>query len=481
MTFTTLTFLLFVPLVFGLYWSLPRQGARNLLLVAASYVFYAWWDVRFSLLMLAASLVDFSAGLLLARTERETWRRAIVAGSCTVGLGLLGFFKYFHFFADNLRLAAASVGVHLSAPTLTVVLPVGISFYTFQTLSYVIDVYRRRLPATRDVVEYMAYVSFFPQLVAGPIERGAHLLPQFQSLRRFDLDEAREGLRFMLWGFFKKMALADNLGAVVDAAYARPFAADGPTLALATFAFAFQIYCDFSAYSDIAVGCGRLFGVRLMRNFAHPYFARSVAEFWRRWHISLSTWFGEYVYVPLGGNRTGRARQAVNVMITFLLSGFWHGASWNFVIWGGLNGLMVVPASLRRARDKARATDVPGGEGRLPSPAALAGMLGTFAFACVAWVFFRARTFTDALTVFDRVVAGPWTAAALGRALAPQAHLVALVVGLVALEWATRRHWHPLRVHAWPRPLRWALYTALIWATLGLSRGVSGAFIYFQF
>lgn len=481
MTFTTLTFLLFVPAVFGLYWSLPRQRARNLLLVAASYVFYAWWDVRFSLLMLVASLVDFTAGLLLARTEREGLRRAVVAGSCTVGLGLLGFFKYFHFFADNLRLAAELVGVQLSPLTLRVVLPVGISFYTFQTLSYVIDVYRRRLPATRDVVEYMAYVSFFPQLVAGPIERGAHLLPQFQSARRFDLDQARDGLRFMLWGFFKKMALADNLGAVADAAYANPAAADGPTLALATFAFAFQIYCDFSAYSDIAVGCARLFGIRLMRNFAHPYFSRSVAEFWRRWHISLSSWFADYVYVPLGGSRTSRARQAFNVMVTFLLSGFWHGASWNFVIWGGLNGLMVLRASLRRSPVKARAGDVPGGEGLLPSPSALFGMAGTFAFACLAWVFFRAATVTDALIVFDRIAEGPWSAEVLRRTLAPSAHLLALVGALVALEWLTRRHWHPLRVEAWPRPLRWALYTLLAWTTLGLGRGVSGAFIYFQF
>ena len=481
MTFTTLTFLLFLPVVFALYWAAKRQRLRNLVLVLASYFFYGWWDVRFAVLMAVASTVDFLAGIALERVEAPRARRAILLASCSVSLGLLGFFKYFGFFAENARALAASVGITLTPFELDVVLPVGISFYTFQTLSYVIDVYRRDMRATHDVVEYMAYVSFFPQLVAGPIERAPHLLPQFQSLRVFDPDEARAGLRFMAWGFFKKLVLADNLGAVADAAFRSVGTADAPTLAIATVAFAFQIYCDFSAYSDIAVGCGRLFGVSLMRNFAYPYFSQSVAEFWRRWHISLSTWFRDYVYVPLGGARVGTLERVRNVMVTFLLSGLWHGASWNFVIWGALNGLAVLPSVLWRGPEKVRDPEVPGGPGWLPSPGAAVRMAGVFFFACVAWVFFRARTLPDAWLVLKRLATGPWTAAAVAAAASQVWFVFAILAVFVAVEWTARRHWHPLQWPALPRPLRWAGYTVLLWLTLALSREHGGAFIYFQF
>jgi D-alanyl-lipoteichoic acid acyltransferase DltB (MBOAT superfamily) len=478
-TFTTLTFLLFLPTVFALYWTMPRHRLRNLVLVLASYFFYGWWDYRYAALMAVASAVDFVAAIGLERFHRPRWRRAILLASFTCSLGLLGFFKYFGFFAENARALAAAVGITLTPLELKVVLPVGISFYTFQTLSYVIDVYRGELPATHDLIEYMAYVSFFPQLVAGPIERAGHLLPQFQTPRVFDADAAREGLRSMAWGFFKKMALADTLGAVADATFAQVGTADAPTLAVGTICFAFQIYCDFSAYSDIAVGCGRLFGVQLMRNFAYPYFSQSVAEFWRRWHISLSTWFRDYVYVPLGGGREGMARRIRNVMITFVLSGLWHGASWNFVVWGALNGLAVLP-SLGRRRSGGDG-EVPGGEGLLPSAGVLVRMTGTFLFACLAWVFFRTRTLTDAWTVLHRLAAGPWTIAAIAAALEPVRLLFPLVAAFVAAEWIARRHWHPLQWPALPRPLRWAGYTLLLWVTLLLSRGARGAFIYFQF
>jgi D-alanyl-lipoteichoic acid acyltransferase DltB (MBOAT superfamily) len=481
LTFTTLTFLLFLPTVFALHWASPRQRWRNLVLVVASYFFYGWWDARFALLMAVASTVDFLAGIALERTEAPRWRRLILLGSCTCSLGLLGFFKYFGFFAENARALAASMGLTLTPFELRVVLPVGISFYTFQTLSYVIDVYRRDLRATHDVVEYMAYVSFFPQLVAGPIERAPHLLPQFQSARVFDRDEAREGLRFMAWGFFKKLVLADNLGTVGDAAFRDVAAADAPTLALATVAFAFQIYCDFSAYSDIAVGCGRLFGIRLMRNFAYPYFSQGVAEFWRRWHISLSTWFRDYVYVPLGGGRVGPLTRARNVIVTFLLSGLWHGASWNFVVWGLLNGLAVLPAALSRGTGRGPYPEVPGGDGRLPSPAAAARIAATFLFTCVAWVFFRAPTLSDAGLVLARLATGPWSLPAVLAAVAEVRLLFAALAVFVAIEWTARRHWHPLQWPALPRPLRWAGYSVLVWLTLALSREQGGAFIYFQF
>lgn len=481
MTFTTLTFLLFLPIVFGLYWATPRQRWRNLVLVLASYFFYGWWDLRYAALMAVASTVDFLAGIALERVENPRGRRVILLMSSACSLGLLGFFKYFGFFADNARALGASVGITLTPFELDVVLPVGISFYTFQTLSYVIDVYRRELRATNDIVEYMAYVSFFPQLVAGPIERAPHLLPQFQTPRVFDGAQAREGLRSMAWGFFKKLALADNLGRVADAAFNSVATADGPTLAVATVCFAFQIYCDFSAYSDIAVGCARLFGVQLMRNFAYPYFSQSVAEFWRRWHISLSTWFRDYVYVPLGGGRVGTLKRVRNVLITFLLSGLWHGASWNFVIWGALNGVAVLPSVLSRRKGSGGGQEVPGGEGLFPSAIVLARMTGTFLFACLAWIFFRARTLSEAGDVFARLFAGPWSRATISGALAPVQVLFPLLAAFVAVEWVARRQWQPLQWPALPRPLRWAGYSVLLWMTLALAREQGGAFIYFQF
>ena len=481
MLFTTLTFLVFLPVVCAAYWLIPRQRGRNALLVAASYFFYGWWDARFAILMAVASFVDFVAAIAIDRSESPRRRRAILATSCAVSLGLLGYFKYAGFFAENALRLADALGIRLTPFELKVVLPVGISFYTFQTLSYVIDVYRRQLRPTRSLIDYMAYVSFFPQLVAGPIERAGHLLPQFGSLRTFDEPAARDGLRLMAWGFFKKMAVADALGVLADAAYRDVGAADGPTLALATVCFAFQIYCDFSAYSDIASGCARLFGLELMRNFAYPYFSRGVAEFWRRWHISLSTWFADYVYVPLGGSRHGRLRQARNVLVTFLLSGLWHGASWNFVAWGALNGLAVLPGVLWPRGPRATVRDVPGGARALPSLRSLLAMGGTFLFVCATWVFFRAASLPDALAVLRRIAAGPWTLQAWTAAVNGLAHVALLLPAFVAIEWAYRRERHPLQWTALPRPARWLAYSALVWLTLWQSQPAAGAFIYFQF
>ncbi len=485
MKFTSLTYLLFLPLVFLLHWSSSDRKKQNAVLVFASYVFYGWWDWRFCGLMMASTLVDFTVGRRLDRAEAPGLRKALVATSVTVNLGILGFFKYFNFFAESAQSAAAQVGWNVHPITLKVILPVGISFYTFQTMSYVIDVYRRRLPAARSFLDYATYLSFFPQLVAGPIERGSRLLPQFQAPRRFDVSMAEDGARQMLWGVVKKLLIADQLAQVVDRVYTTPDAFTGPQLAFATICFAFQIYCDFSAYSDIAIGTARLFGVELMRNFAHPYLSQSLGEFWRRWHISLSTWFRDYVYIPLGGGRASRARRGFNVMVTFLLSGLWHGASWNFVIWGGINGAGVLPEVLSLKRNTRKATDIPVGDGRLPSLKALMRVAVTFTVVTLAWVFFRAADLSQALGILgsiatDSLRPGAWTPAGLHKAEAAMA--VALIAGLVTVEWLTRRRAHPFEaIRAWPRALRWALYTGLLWGSLYLTPPSSNPFIYFQF
>lgn len=480
MTFTTLTFLIFFVWVFAIYWSLRNRMAQNVLLVIVSYIFYGWWDWRFCWLMLASSLLDYVVGIALERGEVPWKRKAILSVGLSGNLAMLGFFKYFNFFAGNLQAFGAQLGWHFDPITVNVVLPVGISFYTFQTMSYSIDIYRRQLKATTHIVEYLAYVSFFPQLVAGPIERATHLLPQFLRARRFSSAQAIDGCRQALWGFAKKMVIADNLGPIVDAAYGNPGAYNGAELALATVFFAFQIYCDFSAYSDIAIGTARLLGFELMRNFAYPYFSQSVGEFWRRWHISLSTWFKDYVYFPLGGSRVPKPRMAMNVMITFLLSGLWHGASWNFIIWGGLNGLGVLPEILRPGHRRRVAAELPAAN---PTPATLLKIAATFSFICVGWVFFRAATLSSALEVFQRI--GTDFIGEAGGLLArhdvTDGRIFAALIVLVAAEWIQRAHPHPIVWVRWPQPVRWAAYTALFWTIIYLGTFGSGQFIYFQF
>jgi D-alanyl-lipoteichoic acid acyltransferase DltB (MBOAT superfamily) len=481
MTFTTFTFLVFTAVTFAAYWTLRTRRVQNALLLVASYVFYGWWDPRFCALMAASSLTDYALALAVAATDDPRRRRALLGVSIVANVGVLALFKYYDFFAQSLVSAAAALGVSLHAEPLRLVLPVGISFYTFQTLGYTIDVYRRRLGPTRDLVQYLGYVSFFPQLVAGPIERGPQLLPQFASDRVFDRELAVDGLRQALWGFVQKVALADNLATIVEGCYEGT--CRGPQSMIATVAFAFQIYWDFAGYSNIAIGTAKLFGIRLSQNFAYPYFSRSVAEFWRRWHITLSTWFRDYVYVPLGGNRRGRARQAVAVVVTFTLSGLWHGASWTFVVWGLFNGMLALP-SILRARAMDGPSTVPGGDGGLPSPTDLGRMLVTFTLVCIGWVFFRAASLPAALALLAamvRDVADPMA----WRDLAAHAdHLRGFLSALgivVVIEWVQRRHPHALVLPRWPRPLRWLLYTALVWSMLYVMREDPTRFIYFQF
>ena len=487
MTFSSLTFLVFLTVVFAAYWLLRERKSQNLLLLMMSYVFYGWWDWRFCGLMLLSSLMDFGFGMLLHRTDRARWRKSLLALSVVANLALLGFFKYYNFFAESFAEAAGSLGWNPGELTLNIILPVGISFYTFQSLSYTIDIYRRELEPTKSLVDYLAFVSFFPQLVAGPIERACDLLPQFGKERQFDAALATDGLRQMLWGLFKKVAVADRLALLVNPVYENPGEHSGIHLMFATICFAFQIYCDFSGYSDMAIGCARQFGIRLSRNFAYPYFSQDPREFWRRWHISLSTWFRDYVYIPLGGSRGGSAKNIRNLMVTFVVSGFWHGAAWTYLAWGAINGLLVAVRGPRRKKAGPR-THTPGGDRLIPGFGTLARMGATFTAICFCWIFFRAVTWSDALLIVRRIGGGLFERADALRlwnelSLTPGAYatLTTLLV-MLAIEWLGRRHDHPLAIARWPRPVRWTCYTVACWATLLLiPEGAGRDFIYFDF
>ncbi|MFP6665674.1 MAG: MBOAT family protein [Pirellulales bacterium] len=494
MTFTSLVFLLFLPTVLAVYWLLGRRSLQNSLLVLASYFFYGWWDVRFCGLMLISSLVDFGIGLGMDRSQSDRTRKWLLWLSIGCNLGLLAAFKYANFFLDSFRQFGDLFGFNMSSGTLEIVLPVGISFYTFQTLSYTIDIYRRRLQPTKHLVDYLAFVSFFPQLVAGPIERASRLLPQFQQSRSFDGAAFACGLRRILWGFFKKIVIADSLAGLVTEAYANPASASGPQLFLATVLFSFQIYCDFSAYSDIAIGTARLFNIRLMQNFAYPYFSQSLGEFWQRWHISLSTWFRDYVYIPLGGNRGSAARRGWNVVLTFLVSGLWHGAAWRFVAWGALHGATLTcgrrgnPSPGKEHRHKTTPEERPGGERLVPTLGTLSRMLTVFVVVCLFWVFFRANSLADALLIFQKIVAdifnfGAYQAIWQGYILrGPLFHVANVLIVFVLIEWCHRHMPYPLQIDHWPKPSRWVAYTLVFWFVAEYAdTAPANPFIYFQF
>jgi D-alanyl-lipoteichoic acid acyltransferase DltB (MBOAT superfamily) len=439
-------------------------------------VFYGWWDWRFLSLILLSSMVDFLVGLGLG-AARVRWKRRMLLGvSLVVNLGLLGFFKYFNFFAESFADAFTLLGSHIDPARLYVILPVGISFYTFQTLSYSIDVYRGRMEPSKDVISFFAFVAFFPQLVAGPIERASNLLPQFQRRREFDYSRAVDGSRQILWGLFKKIVIADN--AAIYANYIFNDAADlsGSTLLLGSVFFALQIYGDFSGYSDIAIGTARLFGFDLMRNFAFPYFSRDIAEFWRRWHISLSTWFRDYVYIPLGGSRGGRGMQVRNVIIIFLVSGFWHGANWTFLVWGALNAIYFLPLMLLKSNRENTDTVA---QGRLlPSLRELLQMGMTFFLTCLAWIFFRARSIPDALDY----IGGILSPSIINPPEIEFGWYPLMAVIFLLAEWLQREKQHALQLDGirLPSPLRWGLYYAIA-VLIMFYGGEQQSFIYFQF
>jgi len=479
MLFNSVEFLIFLPIVFSLYWLINGKNvkAQNTLLVISSYFFYGWWDWRFLALIAFSSLVDYFVGIGLGRVEDTKKRKLLLFASIAVNIGFLVFFKYFNFFAESFQEAFTFLGNPISDPILiNIVLPVGISFYTFQTLSYSIDLYRRKLQPTKDIISLFAFVSFFPQLVAGPIERATNLLPQFHKQRVFNYDQAADGMRQILWGLFKKVVIADNCAIYATDIFSNYSDHSGSTLLLGAIFFAFQIYCDFSGYSDIAIGTARLFGFNLMRNFAFPYFSRDIAEFWRRWHISLSTWFRDYVYIPLGGSRGGTWLNIRNVFIIFIVSGFWHGANWTFIAWGALNAIYFLPMMLLN-RNRVH-TNTVAENAIFPSIKEIIQMGTTFFFTVIAWVFFRSETVTDAFLYLSEMLS-------LSLFTYPEIFpkkIILLVAIFVVIEWVQRNKQHALQIEKMNHPmiLRWGLYYGIIFSVL-LFGGKQQEFIYFQF
>lgn len=483
MLFNSIDFAIFLPIVFILYWFVTNKNLRfqNFLIVAASYIFYSWWDWRFLALILFSSVVDFIIGKKLRDEGNKNKRKALLLTSVLVNLGFLGFFKYYNFFLDNFISAFSVFGTEIKANSLNIILPVGISFYTFQTLSYTIDVYNRKLQPTKDFIAFSAFVSFFPQLVAGPIERATHLLPQFYKERSFDYSKAVDGMRQILWGLFKKIVIADNCAEHANVIFNNSADYSGSTLVLGALFFTFQIYGDFSGYSDIAIGTSRLFGFDLMRNFNFPYFSRDIADFWRRWHISLSTWFRDYLYIPLGGSRGGPWMKIRNTFIIFIVSGLWHGANWTFIVWGALNAIYFLPLLLS---NKNRTNLETVAKGRLlPNFNELANMLLTFSLIVFAWVFFRAENIEHAISYISKILSPSLFETPKFTGMSRALTTIILIGFFLLVEWHGRESKYAISEigKRWNRSLRWAFYSLIIIAIGMFMPSIESPFIYFQF
>lgn len=483
MLFNSFEFMFFLPIVFLFYWFVFRgRQWQNLLIVIASYIFYGWWDWRFLLLIVITSICSFGSGLLLEYFEgRRRAQQYVSAGNIVLNLSILFFFKYFNFFVDNLDMMLGTLfNYHLDWVTMKIILPVGISFYTFQALSYTIDVYQKKLTATHNALEFFAYISFFPQLVAGPIERATNLLPQFQRNRQFDYAKAVDGLRQMLWGFLKKLVIADNCAAIVNEYWDQYQDMPGIALFILGVLFTFQIYCDFSGYSDIAIGCSRLFGFNLMRNFNFPYFSRSIPEFWRRWHISLTTWFRDYIYFPIGGSHCKKWKIIRNVYIVWGVSGLWHGANWTFVCWGLFHATLLAIYNLLGINTKYKNVVAYGKI--LPNLKETCQIALTFFLAVIGWILFRAETMTQAIDYLLALCSNKFFDASfsLGKGYLYLGFGIALFI----VEWFQRDKLHALQFTNKfilnYRLVRWAIYYTIFLVTI-FCAGSSQTFIYFQF
>ncbi len=446
-------------------------------MLVASYFFYACWDWRFLFLLMFSTLLDFFTGLKIQDANNNRSRKFWFWLSISVNLGFLGVFKYYNFFVESFADAIAQFGVSIQPWTLNIILPVGISFYTFHGLSYVIDIYFNRIKSERNFIDYAVFVSFFPLLVAGPIERATHLLPQIKAKRVFKYEQAVDGMRQILWGLFKKVVIADNCAIYANEIFANSADQSGSNLVLGALFFTFQIYGDFSGYSDIALGTARLFGIELLRNFAFPYFSRDIAEFWRRWHISLSSWFKDYLYIPLGGSRGGNWMRIRNTFIIFVVSGFWHGANWTFIIWGALNALFIMPSIIMKTnRNNLEIV----AQGRLlPNPKEIFQMMITFAMAVFAWIFFRAENVGLAVDY----IGGIFSKSLFTVPTILPYYLFLLLIFFMMMEWIGREQSYAIASFGtrWKRPLRWTFYVFIIFL-LGMYLQTKGTpFIYFQF
>ena len=482
MFFNSINFAVFLPIVFILYWFVTNKNLKfqNILLLVSSYFFYACWDWRFLFLLIFSTFLDYYTGLRIEKGQTEWGRKFWFWLSIIVNLGFLGVFKYYNFFAASFADAIANFGLQVNPWALKVILPVGISFYTFHGLSYVIDIYKDRIKAEKNFIDYSVFVSFFPLLVAGPIERATHLLPQIQKKRVFNFENAVDGLKQILWGLFKKVVIADNCAKFANIIFDNYTDYSGSTLALGAVFFAFQIYGDFSGYSDIALGTARLFGIDLLRNFAFPYFSRDIAEFWRRWHISLSTWFRDYLYIPLGGSKGGMWMKVRNTFIIFLISGFWHGANWTFIIWGLLNALFIMPSIIFNT-NRTNLDIV--AQGKLfPTLKEFLSILFTFSLTVFAWIFFRSNTIDQALGYISRIFSASFFSVSLVKVDMYDTYIYALVVLFIIIEWLGREQKYALAqvMPNKPKVYRWAFYYLLI-VIIFIFAGSNQEFIYFQF
>jgi len=485
MLFNSLEFALFLPVVFLLYWFIFNKYLKlqNAFILVISYVFYGWWDWRFLILISITAFSSYYSGIYIEKfSKKPKLSKAIHVYNIALNLIILGYFKYFNFFIQSFSEAAGSLGFHTDQIVLQIILPVGISFYTFQALSYSIDVYRGKIEATKDMVAFFAYISFFPQLVAGPIERSTKLLPQFYQPRQFEYGTAVNGMRQILWGLFKKVVVADNCAPVVNDIFQNSADVSGSTLLLGGILFSFQIYGDFSGYSDIALGTSRLFGFHLMKNFNYPYFSRDIAEFWRRWHISLSTWFRDYLYIPLGGSRGSKWQILRNVIIIFTVSGMWHGANWTFLVWGLYHGLLFVPLLL--LGKNRQNTDIPAQGKYLPSAKELGQILLTFFLVLIGWIFFRADNIGHAIAYLANMFSTSlFNPIQLSSAVKLEAVIaLASAMLLIAVEWQHRHKDFGLdwSTGTLPKPVRLLAYLVVIWGIIFFG-GQQEQFIYFQF
>ena len=484
MLFNSISFVIFLPVVFFLYWFVAKKNLRlqNILLLISSYFFYACWDWRFLFLLVFSTFLDYFTGLKIYEAARPRAKTMWLWISIIINLGFLGAFKYYNFFSQSFAEGIDLLGIHTSLATLNFILPVGISFYTFHGLSYVIDLYKDRIKPERDFINYSVFVSFFPLLVAGPIERATHLLPQIVKPRAFDYSKATDGLRQILWGLFKKIVIADNCAEYANVIFNNSADYSGSTLVVGAIFFTFQIYGDFSGYSDIALGTARLFGIDLLRNFAFPYFSRDIAEFWRRWHISLSSWFRDYVYIPLGGSKGGIWMKIRNTFLIFILSGLWHGANWTYITWGALNAIYFLPLMLTN-NNRNNIGIVAAGKS-WPTIREFCMILFTFAITVFAWIFFRAENIGQAFEIVSEIFSLSLFAFPDFPGIHESITIVLLLFIFMMVEWKGREHQYAIEklgVNK-SRSLRWSYYIAILFSIYLFGNFASNIeFIYFQF